>query len=158
MLILPSTLHRLPFQIQAAGSFFVDLGSTVIPAADAEQAALLALDRGGHVGFTLPAGFALLIFGRHNFILRNELMSSWCTWTCASPANDVIFLFRYDGMPFRPIHTRLSYPCTLLHCAWGDSEPRLHPIVIGSVMQSLPVAPLPGVLRRLVKDSLKQAA
>jgi|DewCreStandDraft_4_1066084.scaffolds.fasta_scaffold03477_18 hypothetical protein len=161
MLILPSTLHRLPTEVQDAGQFFVDLGSIVLPAADAEQAAGLALDRGGHVGFTLASGFVFLTFAGDYLHVRYpaQLLSSWQTWACLSPARDqVTFLFRYDGLPFRPIPARLRYPCTILHCAWGDRGPRLHPVIVGSMAQPMPVAPLPGVLRRLVRDASQQAA
>lgn len=155
MLITPSTLHRLPAPIQAAGEFLVDLGSAILPAPGAEEAADLADRDGGHVGFTLPDGFAFLIFSGLPARQPEKLLRTWRTWACRPPASDeLIFVFRHDGPPFDPITVRLVHTCRLLHCA----HPRRRPVVIGSVLQSLPVAPLPGVLRRLARNAAAQAA
>lgn len=153
MLITPSTLYRLPASIQAAGRFFVHLGSAIVPAPGAEEAAELADRDGGHVGFTLPAGFVYLVFSGLPARMPERTLAAWRTWACRPPAGDeLIFVFRYDGPPFPPITARLVHPCRLVHCS------RRRRVVIGSVLQSLPVAPLPGVLRRLLRDAAAQAA
>jgi hypothetical protein len=155
MLITSSTLHRLPAAIQAAGDFFVHLESVILPAPSAEEAVDLADRHGGHVGFALPAGFVYLTFSGLPARQPEKLLRTWRTWACRPPAGDeLIFVFRHDGPPFAPVTSRLAHACRLSHCSF----PRPRRVVIGSVLQSLPVAPLPGVLRRLAREAAAQAA